>query len=61
MKSYRVFVFDMGHINAVVEFSAADDDAAIIVARNHFPHEQRELWEADRFVTKLQPERTSRT
>ena len=29
MKNYRVLVFDMGHINAVVELSASDDDAAI--------------------------------
>ena len=56
MKNYRVLVFDMGHINAVVELSANDDDAAITEAKKHFPTEQREVWELNRFVIKLQPQ-----
>ena len=56
MKNYRVLVFDMGHINAVVELSASDDDAAITEAKKHFPTEQREVWELNRFVIKLQPQ-----
>ena len=56
MKSYRVFVFDMGHVNALVEFEAADDAAAIEEAKKHFPEEQRELWEGQRFVTRQNPE-----
>ena len=55
MKNYRVLVFD-GDINAVVELSASDDDAAITEANKHFPTEQREVWELDRFVTKLRPQ-----
>jgi hypothetical protein len=60
MKNYRVLVFDMGHINAVVELSAGDDDAAIAEAKQHFPTEQRELWELSRFVIKLQPQEAQR-
>ena len=56
MKNYRVLVFDMGHINAVVELSASDDDAAITEAKKHFSTEQREIWELNRFVIKLQPQ-----
>jgi hypothetical protein len=56
MKSYRVFVFDMGHVNALVEFEVADDAAAIEEAKKHFPEEQRELWQGQRFVTRLNPE-----
>ena len=56
MKNYRVLVFDMGHINAVVELSASDDDAAITEAKKHFHTEQREVWELNRFVIKLQPQ-----
>jgi hypothetical protein len=33
MKSYRVFVFDMGHVNAVKEFEAPSDEEAIAEAR----------------------------
>jgi len=56
MKNYRMIVFEMGHIKAVVELSAKDDAAAITEAKNHFPTEQREVWELNRFVTKLQPQ-----
>jgi hypothetical protein len=56
MKSYRVFVFEMGHVNAVVTFETASDEAALNEAKMHFPEEQRELWEADRFVARLNPE-----
>ena len=57
MKNYRVLVFDMGHVNAVVELSAIDDDDAITEAMKHFPTEQREVWELSRFVTKLHPQK----
>jgi hypothetical protein len=46
----------MGHVNAVVEFEAADDDAAITEARKYFPEQQRELWHLDRSLKRLQPE-----
>ena len=56
MKNYRVFIFDMGHVNAVVVFDAVDDEAALNEAKKQFPEEQRELWEANRFVARLSPE-----
>jgi len=55
MRSYRIFVFDMGHVNAVVQFEAADDDAALEKAKKHLPEAERELWEGDRFVKRLAP------
>jgi len=56
MKSYRVFVFDMGHVNAVKEFEAPSDEEAIAEAKTHFPQEQRELWELSRFVSHIAAE-----
>jgi hypothetical protein len=56
MKSYRVFVFDMGHVNAIEEFEAAGDEEAIAEAKKHFPQEQRELWELSRFVARIEAE-----
>jgi hypothetical protein len=56
MTTYRVFIFDMGHINAVVEFDAPDDETALKQAKAHFPGEQRELWEGTRFVARLPEE-----
>ena len=53
MRTYRLIVFDLGHPNAVVEFEAADDAAALEEAKKHFPDQHRELWEQRRFVGRL--------
>jgi hypothetical protein len=37
MTTYRVFIFDMGHINAVVEFDAPDDEPPSNKQRRIFP------------------------
>ena len=58
MKTYRLIVFDMGHVNAVVEFEAANDEEAQVEAKTHFPAEQRELWQDQRFVAVLPPEQS---
>jgi len=51
-----VFVFDMGHINAVVEFEAANHEDALVLAKEHFPEAHRELWQLDQFAKRLYPE-----
>jgi hypothetical protein len=56
MKSYRVVVFDMGHVSAVEQFEATGDEEAIAKAKTHFPQEQRELWELSRFVARIAAE-----
>jgi hypothetical protein len=52
-KSYRVLVFDMGHVSAMELVEAENDEAAIAKAEAIFPKEEREVWESNRFVARL--------
>jgi len=56
MTTYRILVFDYGHINASETIEAADDDAAIRTAREFLKANDLEIWERDRFVARLKPE-----
>ena len=56
MKTYRILVFDYGHINASHIVEAADDDAAIKAAQEFLRANDLEIWEHDRFVARLKPE-----
>ena len=56
MKTYRILVFDYGHINASHIVEAADDDAAIKAAQEFLKANDLEIWEHDRFVARLKPQ-----
>jgi len=56
MKTYRILVFDYGHINASHLVEAADDDAAIKAAQEFLRANDLEIWERERFVARLKPE-----
>ena len=56
MTTYRILVFDYGHINASETIEAADDDAAIRTAREFLKANDLEIWERDRFVARLKPQ-----
>lgn len=56
MKTYRILVFDYGHINASHIVEAAEDDAAIKAAREFLKANDLEIWEHDRFVARLKPQ-----
>jgi hypothetical protein len=56
MKTYRILVFDYGHVNASHAIEAADDEAAITAAREFLKANDLEIWERDRFVARLKPE-----
>jgi hypothetical protein len=55
MKTYRILVFDYGHINASHTIEAADDEAATAAARKHLIGSDLEVWERERFVARLKP------
>lgn len=50
MKEYRIFIFNMGHINASHVVSADDDVAAVIAAQAYFDGHGLEVWDGKRFV-----------
>jgi HJR/Mrr/RecB family endonuclease len=55
MTTYRVLVFDYGHVNACHIVQASTDDDAVKAAQAlEFPGHV-ELWERDRFVARLNP------
>ncbi|MEW6452189.1 MAG: hypothetical protein AB1490_16145 [Pseudomonadota bacterium] len=56
MKTYRILVFDYGHINASHIVEAADDEAAVKAAREFLKANDLEIWERDRFVARLKPD-----
>ncbi len=56
MKTYRILVFDYGHVNASHSVEAADDDDAIKAAREFLAANDLEIWERERFVARLKPE-----
>lgn len=56
MKTYRILVFDYGHINAFEIVEAANDEAAIAAARAFLKANDLEVWEGGRFVARLKPE-----
>jgi hypothetical protein len=55
MKTYRILVFDYGHINASHTIEAVNDTAAIEAAREHLVANDLEVWEGRRFVVRLKP------
>jgi hypothetical protein len=56
MPTYRILVFDYGHINASHMVEAATDGDAIKTAQElHIPSDV-EVWERDRFVARLKPQ-----
>jgi hypothetical protein len=56
MKTYRILVFDYGHVNATEIVEAADDDAAVTAAREFLKTNDLEIWEGHRFVARLKPD-----
>ena len=56
MKTYRILVFDYGHINATEIVEAEDDAVAVKAAREFLKANDLEIWERDRFVARLKPE-----
>lgn len=56
MRTYRILIFDYGHINASETVEAADDEAAIKAAREFLKSHDLEIWERDRFVARLKPQ-----
>jgi hypothetical protein len=53
-KEYRAFVIGKnGHFTGLKEFTAANDEAAVDRARQMIDGADLELWQLDRFVTRL--------
>jgi hypothetical protein len=55
MRTYRILIFDYGHINASDVIEAEDDAAAITAARAILKANDLEIWERERFVARLKP------
>jgi hypothetical protein len=56
MPTYRILVFDYGHINASHTVEAATDGDAIKAAQELQIPSDVEVWERDRFVARLKPQ-----
>jgi len=56
MPTYRILVFDYGHINASHTLGAKTDDDAIKAAQELQIPSDVEVWERDRFVARLKPQ-----
>ena len=56
MPTYRILVFDYGHINASHTVEAKTDDDAIKAAQELQIASDVEVWERDQFVTRLKPQ-----
>ena len=56
MPTYRILVFDYGHINASHTVEAKTDDGAIKAAQELRIPSDVEVWERDRFVARLKPQ-----
>jgi hypothetical protein len=56
MPTYRILVFDYGHINASHSVEAKTDDDAIKAAQEMQIPSDVEVWERDRFVARLKPQ-----
>lgn len=52
---YRIFTFDGGTLRSCQQFSAADDHAALALARFCEPKKAFELWRASQLVTRQPP------
>jgi hypothetical protein len=55
MPTYRILVFDYGHINASHTVEAKTDDDAVKAAQELLSPGDVEVWERDRFVARLKP------
>jgi len=60
MPTYRILVFDYGHINASHTIKAKTDDDAIKAAQEQELQSPSDLevWERDRFVARLRSQQT---
>ena len=56
MPTYRILVFDYGHINASHIVEAKTDDDAVKAAQDLQAASDVEVWERDRFVARLKPQ-----